>query len=35
MIIIDADGVITFRKEYDAPTLPNPVDILAEIDKMR
>lgn len=35
VIIIDRDGVITFRKEYEAPTLPNPIDILAEIDKMR
>ena len=35
VIIIDPDGVIGFRKEYEPGTLPDPVDILTEIDKMR
>ena len=34
VIIVDKEGIIRFRQEYTAGTLPNPVDILAEVDKL-
>jgi alkyl hydroperoxide reductase subunit AhpC len=34
VIIVGKDGIVRFRKEYAAPTIPNPVDILAEVDKL-
>ena len=35
VIIVDKDGIIRYRKEYAAPTIPDPVEILSEVDKLR
>ncbi len=34
VIIIDKEGVIQFREEYEPGTLPDPVDIFRVVDKM-
>jgi alkyl hydroperoxide reductase subunit AhpC len=34
VVIVDKDGVVRFRKEYAPPTLPDPADILAELEKL-
>ena len=34
IIIVDKGGAIRFRREYAPGTLPNPEDILAELDKI-
>ena len=34
IIIVDKGGVIRFRQEYSPPNLPDPKDILAELDKL-
>ena len=32
--IVDKDGVVRFRKEYAPGTIPDPMDILAEVEKL-
>jgi alkyl hydroperoxide reductase subunit AhpC len=34
VVIVDKDGVIRYRNEYPAGTLPDPADILAEVEKL-
>ncbi len=34
VIIVDKSGIIRYRKEYAAGTIPNPPDILAEVAKL-
>jgi len=34
VIIIDKEGVIQFREEYEPGTLPDPVDIFRVVDKL-
>ena len=34
VIIIDKEGVIQFREEYEPGTLPDPVDIFGVVDKL-
>ncbi len=34
VVIVDKDGVIRFREEYAAGSLPDPADILAEVEKL-
>ena len=34
IIIVDKDGIVRFRHEYAPPTLPDPQDILAELEKL-
>lgn len=34
IIIVDKDGVVRFRQEYGPPNIPDPKDILAELDKL-
>jgi len=34
VVIVDKDGVIRYRNEYPAGTLPDPEDILAEVEKL-
>ena len=34
VIIVDKDGIVRYRREYAPPNIPDPVDILAEIDKL-
>ena len=34
VIIVDKDGVIRFRQTYVPGVLPDPADILAELDKL-
>lgn len=35
VIIVDKNGVIRFRQEYAPGSLPNPEDILSELDNLR
>ena len=35
VIIVDKDGIVRFNKEYAAGTLPDPLDIVAELDRLR
>jgi alkyl hydroperoxide reductase subunit AhpC len=34
VVIVDKDGVIRYRHEYAAPNIPNPLDILTEVEKL-
>ena len=34
VIIVDKGGIVRWRKEYAAPAIPNPADILAELDRL-
>ena len=34
IIIVGKDGVIRFRKEYAAGNIPDPKDILEEVEKL-
>lgn len=34
VIIVDPDGIIRFRETYTPGILPDPQDILAELDKL-
>ena len=34
VIIVDKGGIVRYRKEYAAPALPNPAEILAEVEKL-
>ena len=34
IIIIDKEGVVRYRQEYAAPNIPDPKDILPELDKL-
>lgn len=34
VLVVDREGIIRYRHEYAPPTLPNPADILAEIEKL-
>ena len=34
VVIVDKEGVVRFRKEYAPGTIPNPPDILAELEKL-
>jgi alkyl hydroperoxide reductase subunit AhpC len=34
VIVIDKEGVIRFRETYPAGVLPNPDDILREVEKL-
>ena len=34
VVIVDKEGVVRFRKEYASGTIPNPPDILAELEKL-
>ena len=34
VLIVDREGIIRYRHEYAPPTLPNPADILAEVEKL-
>ncbi len=34
VVIVDKDGVIRYRHEYTAPNIPNPLDILTEVEKL-
>ena len=35
VIIVGKDGIVKYRMDYPAPTLPDPVEILAEVEKLR
>ena len=34
VIIVDKEGIVRFRKTYEPGTLPDPADILVELDKL-
>ena len=34
VLIVDKDGIIRFRQDYPPPNLPDPADILAEVEKL-
>ena len=34
VIIINREGVVRYRQEYSPPNIPDPKDILAELDKL-
>ena len=34
VVIIDKEGVVQFREEYEPGTLPDPVDIFGVVDKL-
>ena len=34
VVIVDKAGIVRFRHEYAPPTIPSPVDILAELEKL-
>ena len=34
-LIIDKEGVVRWKKLYERPDLPDPQEVLAELDKLR
>ena len=34
VVIVDKDGIVRFRREYAPPTIPDPKDILSEVEKL-
>ncbi len=34
VVIVDKEGIVRYRHEYQAPALPNPAEILAEVEKL-
>ena len=34
VIVVDKEGIVRFREDYVAGTIPDPVQILAEVEKL-
>jgi peroxiredoxin len=34
VVVVDKDGIVRFKQEYQPLSPPNPLDVLAEVEKL-